>query len=66
MLDDIARITHYQTQTGGRMTDRQHRRIKHKRGHQSPQAAAVREAKNAEKSRVRAARKARLAGLLGR
>ncbi len=67
MLDMHQRADRYAKQTGrSNATPRQLRRIAHKFGHQSPEAAEKRQAKSAERSRVRAARKARLAGLLGR
>lgn len=66
MLDLIARVQNYQDQTGGRVTKRQARRIRHKENRQKPEAASVREAKSAKRAAVREARKKRLAGLLGR
>lgn len=59
MLDDVARISHYQAQNGfgSRLTPRQQRRINHKRGHQTREAAAVREERSAAQAKARAVRK---------
>lgn len=58
MLDDSARIERYQLQTGGPLTDRQQRRINHKRRHQGARATAARIHKASEKKRLRTVRTA--------
>lgn len=57
MLDDYARTERYQLQTGRALTDRQQRRINHKRRHQSGRATAARIHKASERNRLRTARK---------
>jgi hypothetical protein len=58
MLDDAARVDRYQSQTGRtRLTPRQHRRINHKRRHQSVAAGQVREARSAERVAAATARR---------
>ena len=64
MLDESARIIRYQDQTGRtKLTPRQQRRVNHKDGHQSVDAATARHQRVAEKAKRREQRKARLAGL---
>lgn len=58
MLDDAQRVANYQAQNDhDRLTDRQHRRVNHKRGHQSARALAARIHKASEKTRLRTVRK---------
>lgn len=54
MLDDAARVDRYQSQTGRtRLTARQHRRINHKRRHQSVAAQVAREERTAGRKATR-------------
>lgn len=65
MLDDTTRITNYFAQTGlARLTARQQRRIKHKRGHQSVDAAFARENRSTAMQALHTARKLRRAAYL--
>ncbi|GAA0402569.1 hypothetical protein GCM10009530_63140 [Microbispora corallina] len=65
MLNDYARVSNYQAQTGRtRLTDRQHRRVNKKRRHQSPAAEQARRTASEQRAEMREHRKARLAGLL--
>lgn len=58
MLDDAARVANYQAQNDhDRLTPRQHRRVNHKRRHQSARALAARIHEASEKARLRTARK---------
>ncbi|MGP4093030.1 hypothetical protein [Nonomuraea sp. KM90] len=65
MLDDTARITNYFVQTGrGQLTAPQRRRVKHKRNHQSADAAFARESRSAAARALSAARRVRRAAYL--
>ena len=64
MLDDAARVAAYQQQTGREsLTDRQQRRVNHKRNHQSAPAFDERASKSAERAAKREARARLAAGL---
>ncbi len=54
MLDDAARVDRYQSQNGRtHLTPRQHRRVNHKRRHQSVEAQVAREERSAERKATR-------------